>query len=249
MNNLQIINGHPVIELLSVDSSNNYAASLLNNGNPTEGTVILSHFQSEGRGQRGTSWSAKPGQNLTFSIITYPNFVKPDQAFLLTQISALAICQALDNLVKGPVEIKWPNDIMINGVKVAGILIENSLVRKTIDSSIIGIGLNVNQSEFEGIRATSLANIKGANLGLIDCLATILEAFDNVYRRGQKGDLDEIQKEYHSRLFRLNKEYPFRIKGDKQPATIQHVDEHGNLVLHTASGNVTAGIKEIEFLF
>ena len=249
MNNLQIIHGHPVIELLSVDSSNNYAASLLNNGNPTEGTVILSHFQSEGRGQRGTSWLAKPRQNLTFSIITYPKFVKPDHAFLLTQISALAICQAVDRLVKGPVEIKWPNDIMINGVKAAGILIENSLVGKTIDSSIIGIGLNVNQSDFEGIRATSLANIKGSNLGLIDCLAEILEAFDNMYGRAQKGDLDEIQKEYHSRLFRLNKEHPFRIKGDKQPATIQHVDERGNLVLRTASGNVTAGIKEIEFLF
>ena len=131
---------------------------------------------------------------------------------------------------------------------IAGKTYESQITTSVI-GSIIGIGLNVNQSDFEGIRATSLANIKGSNLGLIDCLAEILEAFDNMYGRAQKGDLDEIQKEYHSRLFRLNKEHPFRIKGDKQPATIQHVDEHGNLVLRTASGNVTAGIKEIEFLF
>lgn len=249
MNNLQIINGHPVIELLSVDSSNNYAAILLNDGNPTEGTVILSHFQSEGRGQRGTTWSAEPQQNLTFSIITYPKFVKPDQAFALTQVSALALCNAVDSLIKGEVQIKWPNDIMINGVKVAGILIETSIVGKTIDSAIIGIGLNVNQEVFSGIRATSLFNIKGETLGLIDSLATVLENFDRIYQSVQKGGLPEIQKEYHSRLFRLNEECQFRMGGKEQTASIQHVDRHGNLILNTADGLITAGIKDVEFLF
>jgi BirA family biotin operon repressor/biotin-[acetyl-CoA-carboxylase] ligase len=249
MKNLQIINGHPVFELLSVDSSNNYAATLLKNGNPSEGTVIMSHFQSEGRGQRGTTWSAEPGQNLTFSIVTYPKFVKPDEAYLLTQISALAVYHTVKDLVDDHVKVKWPNDIMIGDQKVAGILIENSISGKSIDSSIIGIGLNVNQDAFPAIRATSLSKMTGHTLELFDCLASFLENFDALYHRAKTGHVVAIQNEYHNQLFRLNQEANYKILGEERRATIKKVDRLGNLILQTENGLVPAGIKDVEFLY
>ena len=249
MKNLQIINGHPVIELLSVDSSNNYAAILLKNGNPSEGTVIMSHFQSEGRGQRGTTWSAEAHQNLTFSIIAYPKFVKSDEAFMLTQVSALAVYHTVKNLVDDNVKIKWPNDIMIGDSKVAGILIENSISGKSIDTSVIGIGLNVNQDDFPGMRATSLRKVKGDTFGIMDCLASFLENFDALYHRAKTGNAVAIQNEYHNHLFRLREEANYIIFGEQLRATIQKVDQLGGLILQTSDGPVTAGIKDIEFLY
>lgn len=248
MNNLQIIHGHPVIELLSVDSSNNYAAILLKNGNPSEGTVILSHFQSEGRGQRGTTWSAEPRQNLTFSIITYPKFLKVEDVFRLTQVSALAVRATIDELVDQKVEIKWPNDILVDGQKISGILIENSITGKQIESAVIGIGINVNQDFFEAPNATSLFLLKNSTFGLTDCLAKFLKNFDVYYHQLKSGQSETLKEAYHEHLFQQGVKRPYRVNGKDVEGTILSVNDDGNLNLKTDAGQLKLGIKEVEFL-
>jgi BirA family biotin operon repressor/biotin-[acetyl-CoA-carboxylase] ligase len=115
---------------------------------PPAGTVITAQEQTNGRGQRGSSWTAFKGDNLLASIIVYPNFLPPDETFMLSRITALAIRDAIEALTDKDVFIKWPNDIIIGDKKVCGILIENNWSDFKIQSAIIGFGINVNQDKF-----------------------------------------------------------------------------------------------------
>ena len=114
-----------------------------------EGTLILTEDQTRGRGQMGNKWLTEKGKNLTFSIVLYPSFLRPNQHFYLTQFVSIAIQEVIQELLpdKG-IKIKWPNDLYVENRKLAGILIENILSGHRIQSSILGIGLNVNQVQF-----------------------------------------------------------------------------------------------------
>jgi BirA family biotin operon repressor/biotin-[acetyl-CoA-carboxylase] ligase len=140
--------GNNLIELDITDSTNEYSKKLIKKGPVEEGTVILADFQTKGKGQKDGYWESEKGKNLTFSIILYPNFLDIQKQFYLSMSISIGIVEFLSHLsVKS--KIKWPNDICINNKKVAGILIENSIKRNIISSSIIGIGINVNQTEFK----------------------------------------------------------------------------------------------------
>jgi len=151
-----MINKFHIIELDSIDSTNNYLSKLNNTTKLSNGTVILAYNQTNGRGQRGNTWSTIPHQNLTFSLFYTPDDLKIDHVFLISMATANAIHQYLASKQLQST-IKWPNDILVDKKKIAGILIENTIQQTNIHSSIIGIGLNINQTEFEeGIKATSL---------------------------------------------------------------------------------------------
>ncbi|MCB0762899.1 MAG: biotin--[acetyl-CoA-carboxylase] ligase, partial [Flavobacteriales bacterium] len=178
MQNLQLISGHSVIELDTVDSTNNYAANLAKSGQIGNGTVILSAHQSHGRGQRGHIWQSDAGTNLLMSyVLTRPIFTHETQ-FYLNKAVALGVRDMVEKASAKCCKIKWPNDIFCDGLKLGGILIENSWRAQTLSSCIIGIGLNVNQTEFDTLRATSLAEILGKEQDVKSCLRSILESLD-----------------------------------------------------------------------
>ena len=125
-------------------STNDQAFMLLKTINPVEGTVIYADFQKAGRGQKDNKWESEKGKNLLLSIILYPTSIRPEDQFYLSMAVSLGICDFIDSFFPGS-KIKWPNDIYINDDKIAGILIENSVMGETIESTIAGIGININQ--------------------------------------------------------------------------------------------------------
>lgn len=156
-NTIQIGKVYQRFEVLP--STNDFAAELLSKSRPAEGTVVRADSQSAGRGQFGSRWESSAGKNLLVSIIFYPKFLEPSEQFRLNEAVALAVRSTVAQSLSRDdfdAKVKWPNDIFLNGKKVAGILIQNSLSGSEISSSIVGIGLNVNELEFpNAVRGTA----------------------------------------------------------------------------------------------
>ena len=166
-----------LIWLDSIDSTNSEALRHL--PELPSGTVIAAREQTAGRGQRGNTWFTEPGQNLTFSIILKGLKLAVSDAHLLNYLASVAVAEFLDGFdVK--CSIKWPNDIFVGRSKICGILVENSLSGAEVSSSVIGIGININQKEFPQLsNATSLFRQTGKEYDIKECLDTFLKAFAN----------------------------------------------------------------------
>jgi BirA family biotin operon repressor/biotin-[acetyl-CoA-carboxylase] ligase len=132
----------------NLSSSNSYAAKLLKNDKVQEGTIIYTNYQTEGRGQKGNTWESEDGKNLLISLILYPSMIKPSDQFIISKIISLGIGDFLRQHTDN-VSVNWPNDIYVNNDKIAGILIEISIIRDEIENVIAGIGLNLNQKIFK----------------------------------------------------------------------------------------------------
>ena len=144
------INRHHIIVQDELESTNNYAKQLVSD-KVEEGTVVLAQFQSKGRGQQGNYWESETGKNLLFSLILYPDFLEAEFQFSLSMLVSLAIVSVLDEETD-EVQIKWPNDIYVGKLKIAGILIENTIKGSKLGSTIVGVGLNLNQEMFTPMR-------------------------------------------------------------------------------------------------
>ncbi len=226
-------------------STNDLAAKLGQEQRAIEGTVVLTDFQTAGRGQQGSSWEADPGKNLTFSIILKPSFLLVTEQYQLNKSIALGIYDALVSLVKTDFKIKWPNDVLAGEEKLCGILIENSLRNNSIQQSIVGIGLNVNQVSFNAPKASSLKLLSGQDFDLNALLALILSTIEARYLQLRAGQNDLIDAHYHERLFGLNRTMNFKSASKTFEGTIRGVDNHGRLTVESASGFKYYAVKEI----
>jgi BirA family transcriptional regulator, biotin operon repressor / biotin---[acetyl-CoA-carboxylase] ligase len=190
----------------TLSSTNTEASRLLKSGEQTEGTVVYTGFQSSGRGQTGNRWESEEGKNLLFSTILYPRTVVPEDQFLISMTISLGICDFLDRYYRGA-EIKWPNDIYVGNDKIAGILIENSILGNMIENSVIGIGLNINQDKFKEIlpNPVSLKMVTGRDHDTVKCLTELLHDLDKRYKELLYGDNRKIKTDYLSRLYRFMK--------------------------------------------
>jgi len=138
-----------ILKFQELDSTNNFAKALIREGKAEEGLVIYAVSQTAGRGQKTKSWESEPGKNLTFSIIMEPKTIEAKHLPLVSQTIFTAIVNYLKTVVNTEeIRIKWPNDIYIGPKKICGILIENTIQDNRILYSVIGVGLNVNQTEF-----------------------------------------------------------------------------------------------------
>lgn len=162
------------IKLDVVDSTNNYAASLLRMSTPPEGTVITALQQTEGRGQRGAQWDSQHQQNLLMSLISYPKILSSKNQFVLSQCFALGVADAIEEMAGIDTWVKWPNDIIAGDKKIAGILIECSWAENSIQNAIVGMGINVNQDTFEFENATSLSRLTRKSFDLEDVMKIVL---------------------------------------------------------------------------
>lgn len=152
---------------------------------PIEGTVISAGFQTHGVGQYGSTWISSSGQNALFSIVLYPTFLPVSEFFLLSMAMSLGLMEGVHSLgLTARFQLKWPNDLYVNGNKTGGILIQNSISHKQIEASVIGFGINLNQTEFppELPQATSLVNATGRPIPPIDFIDTLLPYLDKYYK-------------------------------------------------------------------
>jgi len=244
--------GNSIIRLQSVDSTNNYAKSFLKqNKTLAEGTVIIAESQEQGRGQYGNSWDTEPGKNLTFSIVLYPKFLKASEQFLLSQAVSLGIVDCLRNHISLPVFIKWPNDILIEKKKMCGILIENNIMKDALSESIVGIGLNVNQSVFPEsvLNATSLKLISKNDFDLEVLLQELLGCIEKYYLKLMHGQIDFIKEKYLQQLYQYKISADYNIKNEKVEGTIEGVNKMGQLEMRVKDEVRVFNNKEVEFLF
>ena len=170
--------GNQIIKLITVDSTNNYVAKLVNKTKISFGTVIMADFQTKGRGQRDNLWYSDKGKNLLFSIYFDSSFLTINTIFYLSKTIAISLRHFIFNITGKNVEIKWPNDILVNEQKIAGVLIENQFRNSKIHSSIIGIGLNVNQINFtNNLSASSLRALTHREYDLTSLLEIFFKCF------------------------------------------------------------------------
>ena len=237
---LQTIIDAPIIELDTIDSTNNYAMQLIDADTAQPGMTILAQLQTAGKGQRGRTWMDSPGQSLLMSIITLPLYGM-DEQFLFNASVITGIADVLQAWNENcDVRIKWPNDIMVNDKKAGGVLIENVLRGNTWAYSVIGIGINVLQSRLDESLpyATSLKIASGEEHNLRG-LAQALRAgiLKNLY---QKIPAADIMKRYNSHLYRKGMEQRFFDDRGEWAAIIVDAAPNGQLMVQTADGNITA---------
>lgn len=241
--------GKNIVFVPECHSTNTYLAEIGQKSEPMEGTVVITDHQTAGRGQRGNRWEAQQGMNLTFSLLLHP-CLRATEQFSLTIMVSLAIRDYLKTKIQAQVncKIKWPNDILLDQKKVCGILIENIITGQTIEQSIVGIGLNINQQSFPISTATSLALVTGRQYSLNDELHLLLSRLEARYLQLKGGHLVDQRKEYHSHLFGRGEERMFRSAGRNFRAVIEGVDESGKLMVRTGAHIKLYHLKEIEFL-
>ena len=233
----------------NLHSTNDVAAEYLSKSTPVEGTVIITDNQYQGKGQHGSFWVSAPYENLTFSTILYPNWLLAHQQFLLNQITSLAIHQVLEEFGMRDVSIKWPNDIFLGSEKVCGILIRNFLQKAQLRASIVGVGLNVNQTEFGEITgATSMAIVKGESLDLQQIRNAIFHQFSSIYDLG-KSEPDQISATYQQLLYQKDIWAAFADHRGKFTGRIIGVNEMGALQIQLGDSTIkTYETKEIQYL-
>ena len=243
--------GKSIIELDVVDSTNNYASKLVAEMEVLEGTVVIAHFQGEGKGQRGNVWTSEPGKNLTFSLVLKPKKVSPSEAFVISKIVSLAICKYLEMVVEEDVFIKWPNDIYVGEKKICGILIENQFKGKNFECAIIGIGLNVNQTNFQNLpRVTSLILELKKELELRSVLEVLLKSIEIFYLRFQREGISEINEEYLTNLLFIDEMRRYKTSQGKIIGKIVNVLSNGKVEIETKEGQLfNFDIKELAFEF
>lgn len=242
--------GKYIVRLPFADSTNNYANGQLNENELPDGTVFLAYVQTDGRGQQNNLWESEPGMNLTFSIVVFPDFLDIRRQFMLSKVVTLGIYTALLKYIDN-IQIKWPNDIYAGDKKLGGILIENSVMYSLIKSSVIGIGINVNQTVFLS-KAPNPVSLKTLTNQQYDCdvvLSEILSGIDHYYSLLREGEEELIDRKFISVLYRLNEKHWFRAEQEVFEGEIIGVNEIGQLLIRKQNGEILDfHFKEVEFL-
>ncbi|SDG04545.1 BirA family transcriptional regulator, biotin operon repressor / biotin-[acetyl-CoA-carboxylase] ligase [Pedobacter terrae] len=243
--------GQNLIKLKEVDSTNNFLKKLVSKSEPlAEGTVIMADHQFAGRGQQESVWQTQEGKNISTSIYLKPSFLPLSKQFYLNIAISLAVSEALSCFVPQGIMVKWPNDIYYQEKKLGGILIENTLTGSAFKSSVIGIGLNVNQSEFsESIsgRATSVIQILQREVPLMDIMEKIFIFMEKYYLILRAGKYSILQNNYLVKLYNYQVSALYKHNGEIFEGTIKGVEDNGRLNVDTRNGLKVFNFKEIEF--
>ncbi|WP_341227242.1 biotin--[acetyl-CoA-carboxylase] ligase [uncultured Arcticibacterium sp.] len=253
MNKIQpktLFTGKNAIYLPTCHSTNETAAEIIQKGEIMEGTIVITDNQTRGKGQRGNTWISEKGKNLTFTLILKPDFIPVNEQFRLNMAVSLAVYHTLNEFLDEKLKIKWPNDILYGSQKLGGILIESLIANRIINYSFIGIGLNVNQRNFELANATSLSNL--TENGLFDreeLLTSLLENLEEQYLKIKQGKDVFLKDKYTENLFRRDVWSEYKDSEGVFEGKIVGVNEAGNLIMDTKFGLKQFGTKEFEYIY
>lgn len=234
--NLQAILDAPVIEVDTIDSTNNYAMSLINADTAQAGMTIIAKTQTGGKGQRGRIWKDAHGQSLLMSIITAPKY-SLERQFTFNATVALAIVDVLETHFEDcRIQIKWPNDIIVNDKKAGGVLVENIIRGNMWQYSIVGFGLNVMQDHMpdELPYSTSLRQSSNRNINFSKLTNMLREHI--IKNAHTYNDPAEVLNRYNDYLYRGRQEQVFRINEQFYTAKVDSVTNDGLLRLIMADG-------------
>ena len=222
-----------------------------------EGDVVWADFQTAGRGQRGHEWHSRKGENLTFSVVLEPSFVPIAEQFAVSEVVALSLVDMLSEYGIAA-KIKWTNDIYVGDRKLIGILIEHSLASATLRRTIVGVGINVNQTEFDPSlpNPVSMAQLLGKELSAEEVLQCFLQHLQENYEalremQNAKCKMQNLLHErYNSLLYRLNELHTYALpSGERFSAKILGTAPNGALCLEDTEGKTKDYLfKDVEFI-
>lgn len=232
-----------------LESTNIYALQQLQAKKAKNGDVFWALEQSQGKGQRGTSWQTDASKNLLFSVVLKLDLAA-DKQFYLSQAIALSLFTFLDSLSVLQASIKWPNDLLVKRDKIAGVLIQNSIRGSQIQHAVIGIGLNVNQLQFNDYhrKATSLKKENGKEFDLEALLYKYLVFLKEQLIVFEKTDYKQLNKDYLAHLYGFQRPVQFQDKEGKFRGKIVGVTVNGHLEVEKEGLLRSYDLKEIEFL-
>ena len=234
-----------IIKLDAIDSTNDYLRKLILEKKPTTPTVVMSQYQKKGKGQRGQVWTSQAGKNLMFSLYM-PNFTLPTkEVFSINKIVSVCLLHWLSSFKIPNICVKWPNDILSGDSKLAGILIESNVLQSTANSIIIGVGLNVNQVEFQNLpNATSMQLLTSKSYDIDALLFSLTTRLIECF----KPPLKNCNDDYHKYLYGLGQSRLFLKDNKTFEGIIQSVNSEGKLVLETTAGMQVFDVKELQFV-
>ena len=240
--------GKDIFYLTECHSTNDVAMSLFRANLTKEGTVVISEHQTKGKGQRGNKWFSQPNMNLTFSIVLKPDFLMPNDQFILNMAVSSAIHEVIYCL-SDKVRIKWPNDIVLeDGRKLGGLLIENIIGGNGIELSIIGLGLNVNQLEFNLPHAVSLFHLLGKEQNKEKLMSDIILQIELWYLKLKRRKNREIGSYYLRHLYKYN-EWCWFDDGEPFFGKITGISGFGQLEIEKQNAkNHSYNPKQIKFI-
>lgn len=243
--------GQNLITLKEVASTNTFLKDALSKSTPLlEGTVIMAEKQFAGRGQTDNIWLSEERMNLTFSVLLNPAFLRVDEQFKLNKALSVALNDVLVKYAGKDALIKWPNDLYIDNKKVGGILIENIVTGSKIRHAIVGIGLNVNQTNFPISlkNVTSLKQRLHRDYDLFVLLGEICSAIEARYLQLKAGHHEKITLDYLDKLYLLNQWASFRTADGVLNGKITGASSSGQLQVETSEGTKFFNNKEVEFI-
>lgn len=225
--------GYTYIQLGTVDSTNNYAMAEIKAGRALHGMVYMAEHQTAGKGQRGKTWQAASGQNITLSIVLKPLTANTHQPFLCSMVVALGCYHFLQNYISDALTIKWPNDMYWENRKVGGILIENIYRGTEWQWTIAGIGININQVVFDSFlhKAVSLKQITGKHFNILSLSKLLCICINNTWEKWAQQGAPYIIDAYNEVLFCREKIVHFKKNTISFDAKVLGVDVMGNLML------------------
>ena len=242
--------GQSIIDIESTESTNNYASRQVRENEVKEGTVFLAYAQTAGRGQLANRWESEPGKNLTFSVFLRPGFLEISKQFMLSKVFCLGLMAFLTRFVDN-VKIKWPNDIYVGDRKICGILIENSVMNGQITQSIVGIGMNINQTEFvsNAPNPVSLKLLTGQDYELAEMILGLVKEIDHFYKKLESGLYDEIDSAFRQQLYQLDEWHRYKDKEHEYLGKIIGVNKIGQLKIQEKQGPLSEyHFKEVAYL-
>ena len=216
-----------------------------------EGDVVWADFQTAGRGQRGHIWHSQKGENLTFSVVLEPLFVAIAEQFSVSEVVALSLVDMLAEYGIGA-KIKWTNDIYVGDKKLVGILIEHSLAATTLRRTIVGVGINVNQREFDSSipNPVSMTQLLDKQLDAEDVLKCFLAHLQRSYELLRQGEKEALHERYNTLLYRKEEYHTYALpSGERFSAKIVGTAPSGALCLENKQGETKDYLfKEVEFI-
>ena len=233
--------GRPVKYCPEITSTNQYAKKIAEEGTP-EGTLVVADEQTQGKGRSGRIWRTPPKTAIAMTLVLRPK-LPPDKISMVTLVMGLAVARACRELYHLEAGIKWPNDVVINGKKLCGILTELSMELTAINYIVIGVGINVNIKEFPeeiGGIATSLALELGHETNRAQLIAACMQYFEEYYEKFlESGDLSLLMQQYNELL--LNRDQKVRVlePGGEYTGTALGIDRYGQLLVCREDGSET----------
>lgn len=240
-----------IIKLNAIESTNLYLKKLAVEKELESYTVVSANYQSAGRGQMGANWHSEIGKNLTFSLLIKFETFEIAHQFYLSMAVSLGLLAAIRFHISSPLFVKWPNDILADKDKLAGILIENIVSGNVIKQTVIGIGLNVNQEQFPSTigKVTSLKKIKGNSFDTDSLLETIVISIQNFVDFIERKEFQKLKELYLKSLYKFQK--PAMFEDDKGLiflGKIVNICEDGKLEVELENEKTRKfNLKEIKF--